>query len=235
MLCNFGQNELSKIVGVAPYINIHTHRTTSSKTAVCIENLDIFDTIITPHSYYSIGLHPWDIEKFEGDIIQVLAGNIDAEKNILAIGEIGLDKAIQTPLSIQLAVFEKQLLFANAHQMPVIIHCVRAFNEIIALKLNHNISVPLILHGYNGNAQTTKQLFANGFYFSFGTLLTAEKSKAHESLTLVPITKLFLETDNSDCSIELLYKIVSQRHSMQIEILKHQFFENFKNVFGGRV
>lgn len=83
---------------------------------------------------FTIGVHPWYASEKDLDVFSRLeeAGNTGA----IAIGEIGLDKKISSPdFDIQLTVFEEQMRFAVNRNMPVVIHCRGAFNELaIALK-----------------------------------------------------------------------------------------------------
>jgi TatD DNase family protein len=152
------------------YINLHTHQFTGRYDILEIVNQypNEFDAGI-PH--YSIGIHPWYIieNRLEEDLA-IIESKLELE-NCLAIGECGLDKRIEIPFDFQIAVFEKQLLLAEKYQKPVIIHCVAAFQEVIEIKNRLNISVPLIIHGFSKNEETTQQLIKNGFYLSYFEIL----------------------------------------------------------------
>ena len=63
------------------------------------------------------------------------------DASCLALGECGLDKKVQTPLDLQQEVFERQLTLAEKYKKPVIIHCVAAFQELIAIKKKLKLSV----------------------------------------------------------------------------------------------
>lgn len=149
------------------YINLHTHQFT--------DRHDIFEVVNQyPHEFdvaiphYSIGIHPWYIvEDRLSEDLAILESKLEFE-NCLAVGECGLDKRIEIPLTLQTQVFEKQLLLAEQYKKPVILHCVAAFQEVIEIKNALKITVPMIVHGFSKNQETAKQLLNNGFYVSFG-------------------------------------------------------------------
>ena len=152
------------------FFNLHTHKYTNQFNVLELVNQypQEFDATIP---YYSIGIHPWFIVegRIEADLA-IIESKLQ-EVNCLAVGECGLDKRIEVPMELQQMVFERQLLLAQKYQKPVVIHCVAAFQELIAIKKKLNISVPILIHGFSKNIQVAKQLVDNGFYISFGKYL----------------------------------------------------------------
>ena len=71
--------------------------------------------------------------------------------SVLAIGECGLDKACDTNFKLQQQVFTTQVNWANEIKKPLIIHCVRAYGEVLSLLQKNNNKVPVIFHGFNKN------------------------------------------------------------------------------------
>ena len=193
------------------FFNLHTHKSTNQTNVVELVNQypQEFDASI-PH--YSIGIHPWYIveDRFEANL-RIIESKLK-ETNCLAIGECGLDKRIAIPMEMQQRVFEKQLLLAEKYKKPVIIHCVAAFQELIAVKKKMNISVPMIIHGFSKNEQVAKQLLDNGFYLSFGKYLLQSRSLGTELETVfksVPDNRFFLETDTVEEGIENVYEFAA--------------------------
>jgi TatD DNase family protein len=177
-----------------PYTNIHTHHV-STANEISIRNLQ-------PSTYVkdvlcSVGIHPWYIQENTIETDMNLLSTIAAEKNVLAIGECGLDMLIETAFAVQEKVFIEQIKIAEAIQKPLIIHCVKAFDSLIRIKKEYKVSVPMIVHGYNNNPQIAKQLLKNGFYFSFGKALLKSESNASKVMVELPMDKLFLETDDA--------------------------------------
>ena len=211
------------------FFNLHTHKWTNQQNVLEIVNQypQEFDATIP---YYSIGIHPWFIvkERIESDLA-IIESKIQ-EANCLAVGECGLDKRIETPMELQQMVFEKQLLLAQKHQKVVVIHCVAAFQELIAIKKKLNISVPMLIHGFSKNAQLAKQLVDNGFYISFGKylLLNNELEAVFKS---VPNNRFFLETDTVEEGIEAVYNLAAKYKGISVKEIQKLVSSNFLEVF----
>jgi TatD DNase family protein len=211
------------------FINLHTHNYSNQENSLEIVNQypqDFNDLI--PN--YSIGIHPWKIEKnrIEADL-QIVNQHL-SDYGCLAIGECGLDKRIETSFDLQIEVFEKQVALAIKHQKPIILHCVGAFQEIIEIKKRLKIDVPIIVHGFSKNYQIVKQLLDNGFYLSFGKylILNPELENVFKN---IQNDKFFLETDSSNYTIEEVYNVASKCKNITVEELKVIVQSNFQTVF----
>lgn len=215
------------------YINLHTHQFTDRHDILEIVNQypNEFDAGI-PH--YSIGIHPWYIvaDRIEEDLVMI-ESKLELE-NCLALGECGLDKRIEIPFDLQIAVFEKQLLLAEKYQKPIIIHCVAAFQEVIEIKNRLKISVPLIIHGFSKNEETAQQLIKNGFYLSFGKYLLRNPD-LETVFQNVPKDQFFLETDTIEEGIREVYLLAAKYKKMELEIVLDQVQRNFDKVFSGNL
>jgi len=213
------------------FFNLHTHKFTGRETVLELVNQypHEFDALIP---YYSIGIHPWFIDetRLETDL-QLIESKLQ-DSHCLALGECGLDKRIEFPLELQQMVFEKQLLLAQKENKPVVIHCVAAFQEIIATKKRLKITVPMIIHGFSKNGQVAKELFDNGFYISFGKYLlrNPELKTVFQS---IPNDSFFLETDTIDEGIEAVYELAAQYKNWSLDELHQQIKSNFAAVFRG--
>jgi len=179
---------------------------------------------------YSIGIHPWyiDEQRLESDL-QIIESKLH-ENNCLAIGECGLDKHIDISLEFQKIVFENQLLLAQKINKPVVIHCVAAFQEIIAIKKKLKITVPMIIHGFSKNKQVAKELIDNGFYISFGKFLLLNP-KLEAVFQDIPNDRFFLETDTIEEGIEEIYTLAAQYKNWSMDELQQQIKSNFAVVF----
>jgi TatD DNase family protein len=211
------------------FLNLHTHKFTNQETVLELVNQypREFDAAIP---FYSIGIHPWYIDelRIEADL-QIIESKLQ-EPNCLALGECGLDKRIEIPLELQQMVFERQLLLAQKQNRPVVIHCVAAFQEIIALKKRLKITVPMIIHGFSKNKQVAKELIDNGFYISFGKYLL--RNPELESVFIsIPNDRFFLETDTVEESIEEVYDLAVKYKKWSIDELQQQIKSNFAAVF----
>lgn len=209
--------------------NFHTH-----KEGFGIFNYRLgFDKKSPPKkAEFSIGIHPWDIESI--DINQAL---IQLKKDILlpncvALGEVGIDKICGTNLVLQKELLLKQISIAEESQKKVlIIHCLKAYQEILVLKKELNSSMTWVLHGFNGGKVLIDQLKKNGFYFSIGQLLLNESSKIAQNIASIPLNRLFLETDESELRIEEIYKVASQKYGIEEKVLIQEIEKNRMRIF----
>lgn len=210
-------------------INIHTHHFSSDDNILEIVNQypKDFDQTI-PN--YSIGIHPWYIDENRLDQDLKIIESKLAEKNCLAIGECGLDKKIEISIDLQIEVFESQLALAEKYQKPVIIHCVAAFQELIAIKKQKNSTVPMIIHGFSKNEQTAKQLLDHGFYLSFGKYLL-RNPQLEPVFQSIPNDRFFLETDTITESILDVYTLAAKYKNISIQHVQQQLNANFEAVF----
>jgi TatD DNase family protein len=211
------------------FFNFHTHSSTNQPDVLELVNQypQEFDSSIP---FYSIGIHPWyiveDRVEFDLEIMEIKL----QEKNCLAVGECGLDKRIEIPMELQQAVFEKQLLLAQKYGIPVVIHCVAAFQEVIAITKRLNITIPLIIHGFSKNEQTAKQLLDNGFFISFGKYLLRNPD-LESVFKSIPGNRFFLETDTVEENIDAVYALAAKYKDVNLEEIQKQINSNFQAVF----
>jgi TatD DNase family protein len=212
------------------YINIHTHHTKPVEGIISIGNLyKDFDSIETD-SLYSVGLHPWYITAETWQDQFAVVKEKSRLQNVVAIGEAGLDKVCATDFALQQAVFAQHIQLANEVQKPLIVHCVRAHAEVIALLKQTPVQVPVIFDGCNKSKERAQQLSALGYCLSFGKGL--EKQGLQEVMAALPHAKIFLETDNSTASIEEIYAHAAAAFQIDEDSLSLQLQKNAATVFG---
>lgn len=211
------------------YFNLHTHSYSNQEDVVELVNqypqefTDIFPN-------YSIGIHPWFIEKDRIEADLAIIESKLKEPNCLAVGECGLDKRIEIPFELQQTVFERQLLLAEQYQKPVVIHCVAAFQELIAIKKRLKISVPFLIHGFSKNEQVVNELVANGCYISFGKYLL-RLPQLESVFRAMPNDRFFLETDTDEQTIQEVYALAAQYKGLSVAQIKELVNTNFRKVF----
>lgn len=155
-------------------------------------------------------------------------------KQCLALGECGLDKRIEIPMELQIAVFEKQIALAEKYQKPLVLHLVAAFDELIAIKNRLQISVPIIIHGFSKNQQVAKQLIDNGLYLSFGKYLLRNPD-LESVFQSIPNDRFFLETDTIEETLQEVYILAAKYKNIPIEDLKEIVNSNFNSVFKSNI
>jgi TatD DNase family protein len=212
-------------------INLHTHRTNETGD---IQILNVFAQDLFPEApnfLFSTGLHPWHIEKVNPEECFQAINRAAQQKNMFAVGECGLDRLIEVDFAKQNWCFEQQVQIANNHCKPLIIHCVRAYSDIMKHKKENKSGLPWIIHGYNGNMETTLSLIKHDFYFSVGERLLKDEAK-HDIFRSIPIERLFLETDDGDISIAEIYSLATQVLKLDENELAQIVASNFKAIFG---
>lgn len=215
------------------YIDFHTHKHNKNDACIAIESFDPSENNLPVgiKNLHTLGVHPWnaskgDIEKY-GRAIKESA----ADRQMVGIGEIGIDKLHAPDLSTQTKIFEHQLNIAYQINKPITIHCVKAWDELLAIKEKYDSSAPWAIHGFNGSAQLAKQLTSKGFYLSVGAAILNKKSKLHEAIHSIPLNRLFLETDTSHLGIEQVYAAVSSKLGITTDELMQIITENFCHFF----
>jgi len=212
------------------YIDIHTHHLASPANG----NLSVLNLYkdfkgASKGGVCSLGLHPWYLENWELDF--ELLKELAVLPNVVAIGECGLDKLCKTDWHLQVAVFKKQIYLANSLDKPLVIHCVRAFPELIGvLQISPNES-PVIIHGYNNKESTGKVLLDKGYYLSFGAAILKPESPAAGFLAQIDKERFFLETDDSGADIKEIYRRAALIRKCSEDELILQLEHNYKTVF----
>ena len=145
---------------------------------------------------------------------------------LLAIGECGLDVNAEASLEVQSRLLKAQLQFAKHWQLPVILHCVKQLDPLIALRKDMKPHEAWIMHGFRGKPQQLKSLLQAGFHVSFGFRFNPH------SLLACPIERLLLETDDDERPVRALYEEVASMKGMSKENLAESMRNNFETIFG---
>ena len=211
------------------FINLHTHKFSNLSDVIEVVNQYPceFDASV-PN--YSIGIHPWyvDENRLETDL-EIIKEKLQLT-GCLALGECGLDKRIEIPLELQISVFKKQLEIVKQTNKPVVLHCVAAYDEMIAIKKEMKIENPMIIHGFSKNEQVAQTLLKNGFYLSFGKYLLRNPD-LEKVFIFAPENQILLETDTIEESIYQVYEKAAAIKGISIEEMKAIVFTNFSKIF----
>lgn len=213
------------------FLDIHTHNTKQQQGVIAIQSLSLSEStfLAMPKTKpISIGIHPWygKLEELPKNMkyLNVLA----RQENVKLIGECGLDKLRGERMKIQLQILEPQIALAEELQKPLILHCVKAFDELIALKKRVRPTVPMIIHGFNKKYEMAQQLIHQGFYLSFGAaVLKSEEVALALEKTAAPF---FLETDEAEIDIKEIYIKVAEIKKITVDELKDVIFANWRQL-----
>ncbi len=214
------------------YFDIHTHRNLLLEDSVLsilnfdpVNNMKLHDSV-----WFSTGIHPWNLPLKNSEWFMMLIMRLIRHDHCVAIGECGLDYSKKTEPSIQISLFKNQALIAENARLPLIIHCVVAFHDLLKIKNELNPILPWIIHGYSKKSvATAKQLIQAGFYLSVGT--KALDSSFSDVISEIPIDRLFIESDDSDVEIQEVYKAVSLIKNIDYEMLKKSIRKNVMSCF----
>ena len=168
----------------------------------------------------SMGIHPWDIDVNWECGFTAIAEFAKAE-NVVAIGECGFDTIKSSaPIELQEEVFRLHARLAEEMGKPLIIHCVKAFDTLIALHKELSPKQAWIVHGFRGKPQMAGQLTRAGFYISLGEKFNTDSAKA------IPTERLFIESDESRSPIAETYTAIAAAKGTTTEELARQIAIN---------
>ena len=186
------------------YIDIHTHHFTARHTEL-----------------RAAGIHPWNVEN----------STIDESifQDTQAIGEIGLDYACKVDRQLQEECFKQQLSIAQRLKLPVVIHCVKAFEQTLKILQSYTLR-GVIFHGFIGSKELAAEVVKRGYFLSFGER-TFRSPKTIEALRNTPLETLFLETDVSDVPIEDIYAMTAKVKGVDIDTLINLITNNYNRLF----
>lgn len=214
------------------YINIHSHFPPVTGEWV-LQNLDIPEPPEPLPGLYSMGIHPWYIhpDHWEKQLLSLRA--YSTHPRVLAIGDCGLDKLSATGFSLQEQVFQAQVEWAISIGKPLVIHCVRAWEEVLKTLGEAAITVPVIFHGFAKNGPLARRLIERGYYISLGKALQHPEKEL--LLQVIPPEQLFLETDDAAISIGEIYTIAARALSIEHNSLVLQMQKNAATIFGNAI
>ena len=170
----------------------------------CVELSDIpkIQNIANKFSelYYSVGLHPLDAAQWNSNSISIMHEAIKKDNRIVAIGEMGLDLFKNKDIDTQINALLPQMEIAVEYDLPVIIHCRDAAQEMIRIckdLAKNNICPRGVLHCWSGTPEEMNEFLELGFYISFSGIVTFPKAcEIHDCARLVPKDRYLIETDS---------------------------------------
>jgi len=89
-----------------------------------------------------------------------------------------------------------------------------------------------IFHGFNSKLSIAEQLVSKGLYISIGQKLLANEQKAKEIIRMLPLEKMFMETDDDEMGIEEIYQKVAEIKGVPIVDLKEGIRDNILDILG---
>lgn len=154
--------------------------------------------------YPMLGLHPEEVRADWRKVLEQIKYSLTSHlsphtSKIIAIGEVGLDFYWSREFEQeQLEAFEEQVRWSVDTRLPLMIHCRKAQNEMVAILKKYGDNLPGgVFHCFTGNEIEARELLQfNRFVLGIGGVLTFKKSNLPQTLpTVVPLDRIVLETD----------------------------------------
>lgn len=214
------------------YFDFHTHQIVSLGKGISNFRVGIDKEL--PQSYFSVGIHPWDIDSIYIPLALQQLADLLTHPRCLALGEIGLDKLCAISMDKQKLVLQQQIALLTADNTPdlLIIHSVKAMEEMIKEKKNSPDNLRWVLHAFNGSAAMAKQWQQQGFYLSVGASLMCATPKLISALQALHLDMLVCETDDSNYTIEEIYSALSLHLSVDNKKMMNRIYQNVSVLCG---
>ena len=151
------------------------------------------------YCYPMLGLHPEEVRAdWKTVLAQLKSSILHQPSSIIAIGEVGLDYYWSREFEQeQLDAFEEQVRWSVETRLPLMIHCRKAQNEMVAILKKYATDLPGgVFHCFTGNEIEARELLQfDRFVLGIGGVLTFKKSNLPQTLAVVPLNRIVLETD----------------------------------------
>ncbi|MBN1118648.1 MAG: TatD family hydrolase [Bacteroidales bacterium] len=192
-----------------------------------------------------IGLHPTHVkENFEDELNNIFTAL--SEKRNYGVGEIGIDLYWEkTFIEEQKVAFEKQVRYALAKDLPIVIHSRESYCEILeVLKMINCQGYKGIFHAFPGNSEQAHQVIEMGFYIGIGGVVTFKNSHLPEVVSKIDLNHIVLETDspylapvpyrgkrNESCYIPIIAEKIAELSGSTIEEVARHTTDNASKLF----
>jgi TatD DNase family protein len=197
--------------------------------------------------YPMVGLHPEEVRADWREQLAQIKSILPSP--ILAIGEVGLDFYWSREFEHeQLEAFEEQVKWSIETRLPLMIHCRKAQNELVAILKRYARELPGgVFHCFTGNEKEAEELLQfERFVLGVGGVLTFKKSHLPEVLPqVVPLNRIVLETDapymapvpmrgqrNEPAYVRYVLQRMAQAYGINEDELAAHTNENVERVFG---
>lgn len=153
--------------------------------------------------YYCLGIHPWFVgEHSTGDLESLERALSARPERCVAVGECGLDR-LHGDMSAQQPWFEAQVELASKLSLPLIIHSVKAHDDVHATLRREEWTGRALVHGFSGSYQQAIKLVDQGCFIGIGGVITHPRArKTRDAVARLPLESLVLETDAPDMAPE---------------------------------
>lgn len=150
--------------------------------------------------YYALGLHPYFTEQHSDSDLALLDQELKIrDDKCVAIGECGLDFVKGNDRERQMLLLDAQLDLAIQYDLPVILHCRGAHQQMIKLLKQKKVPRAGVIHGFSGSYEQAMDYIRLGYYIGVGSTITYLRArKTRNTISKLPLANLVLETDAPD-------------------------------------
>ncbi|TEW53499.1 TatD family deoxyribonuclease [Psychromonas sp. RZ22] len=200
--------------------------------------------------YFSLGIHPHFLRDFDEQDLTYLKELLlltrqQTNSKCVALGEIGLDKLIETDLIQQEAIFLAQLALAQSLKLPVILHIVKTQSRVLALLKQSKFNCGGIYHAFSGSEEIANEFIKLGFKLGVGGVITYPNStKTKQTISRLPLNSLVLETDapdmpiykqntlnNSPLNLKIIFNELCKLRKEPIDVIERELYLNCQSIF----
>lgn len=152
----------------------------------------------------ALGLHPVHLQSHQDDDLQRLSDLLQQQPGVVAVGEIGLDRYLETLTTPacwarQVSLFEAQLAIAQSRGLPVVVHARRSHAAVVASVRRVGFRQGGIVHAFAGSWEEAQQYQRLGFALGLGGVLTYPSARRVRAVAArLPLSQLVIETDAPD-------------------------------------
>ncbi|MGB8704470.1 MAG: TatD family hydrolase [Gillisia sp.] len=196
--------------------------------------------------FLMMGLHPTSVkDDFEKEL-EIVEKQFEG-REFVAIGEIGIDLYWDRAfLKEQKEAFKRQIQFAKSKNLPIVIHCRDAFEEVFeVLESEHDEKLFGIFHCFTGNLEQAKKAISYNMKLGIGGVVTFKNGGLDKFLEEIPLKDIVLETDspylapspyrgkrNESSYIRLIAGKLAEIYKLPIEEIAEVTTRNSKEIFG---
>ncbi len=194
--------------------------------------------------YCGLGVHPHFLND-DDQLPMLIKLATNERENIVAIGEIGLDGAIDWPQHLQVDVLKQQLALAKSLELPVICHGHKALDILLKYLRLYQLPKGGVIHGFSGSLVQAKEFIKLGFYIGIGGVITYERAqKTRRTVAQLPLASLLLETDSPDMPVSgfqgqvnhpkripIIAQHLSELHNTSVDFIAEITTNNAKQLF----
>ena len=215
-----------KSAGKIRYIDFHTHNRSPGADTVTVLNLMAGDEVpadFNANTLFSAGIHPWQLTDDNLAHLQTELLLTVAHPHVALIGEAGFDRLQGGPREVEQRAFIFQAEMASEMDKPMVIHCVKGWDDLRRARKKVRPARPWVIHGFRGNSMLVSSLADEGFWFSLGS-----RGLKPELLKVVSHERILLETDDSGERIAEVYRKFGEVAGYDAETAEGLMRRNFK-------